>query len=178
MFLSPLEDGVYIRGGRSFKLPPSFWVFASTKTVDDIKDDHSKCSDFYSRLVHGVISLENHDDDLSTEQKKLENIYIGISMILSIFPDVREVSKTVLGIFAALKEAKMREIRHFIEAFKNVQYGQITVRNIPEFKLGHINIDATYIANHLIIEKDHYKQKANRGMIPIIGSLGKDWTVQ
>ena len=170
MFLSPLEDGVYIRGGKSFKLPPTYWVFACTEELEQLKKQN-KGSDFCSRLTRGAISLDNQTDDQSVEQKRIENIYVGVSMILSIIPDVREVSKTVLGIFATLKDARMREIRHFIETFRNVQYGRITVRNIPEFKLGNINIDVKYIADHLIIEKNSQETDTNRGMVPIISSL-------
>ena len=36
-FLSPLEDGVYVRGGKAFKLPPSFWVFAGTMSEKELR---------------------------------------------------------------------------------------------------------------------------------------------
>lgn len=169
VFLSPLEDGMYIRDGKAYKLPPSFWVFASTESEQEIKaKSKSKASDFCSRLTHGTISLEIPvtDDDNNSQQKQLENVYFGVSMILSIFPDIRQVSKTVLDIFAKeLKTARMREMRHFIEAFKSVQYGKITASNIPVFIHDNIKIDDNAINDYLAQEVQKPK------MIPIISAL-------
>lgn len=162
VFLAPLEDGMYIRGGKAFKLPPSFWVFASTQSEDEIKGK-SKASDFCSRLTHGMISLDISNP--GNPQKQLENVYFGVSMILSIFPDVRQVSSTVLKVLAEdLPLARMREIRHFIEAFENVQYGKISASNIPVFTSDNINIDDNKI------KKLVSDESTNLRMIPIVSS--------
>jgi hypothetical protein len=128
-FLTPLEDSVYIRGSKTFKLPPCFWIFASTQEEKEIKSQ-SKGSDFWSRLTHGTISLDSKATE--NDNRYLENVYVGVSMILSSFPDVMFVSEGVLEVFYMFEEhTKLREIRHFVEAFENVQYGKVKLSNMP-----------------------------------------------
>jgi hypothetical protein len=38
LFLAPLEDGVYMRGGNRFRIDPCIWIFAGTKTLKIDKD--------------------------------------------------------------------------------------------------------------------------------------------
>jgi len=128
-FLTPLEDSVYIRGSKTFKLPPCFWIFASTQGEQEIKGE-TKGSDFCSRLTHGIISLGSMGKE--NEKRYLENVYVGVAMILASFPDVMSVSDGVLEVFYQFEErTKLREIRHFVEAFENVQYGKVNLSNMP-----------------------------------------------
>ncbi len=166
VFLTPMEDGVYIRGGKTYKLPPSFWVFASTITEDDIKIRvDGKGSDFCSRLTYGMVSLDLPAHSTPDEQLKklLENIYFSVATIMQVFPDVREISQTVFDMLADhLIEARMRPIRHFIENFRSVQYGQITIGNIPYYDKDRISITKTDIDRYQGIED------RNLVMVPIL----------
>ena len=50
-FLSPLEDGIYVRNGKTFSLKPCVWIFAGTRLKDDARTDTQKLSDFKSRIT-------------------------------------------------------------------------------------------------------------------------------
>ena len=52
-----------------------------------------------------MISLEASPSDNSQEEQ-LENVYIGVSMIRLIFPDVTQISRAVLELFAELRKAR------------------------------------------------------------------------
>jgi hypothetical protein len=149
-FLAPLEDSVYIKGGRSFRLPPCFWVFASAQGKDEIRGVE-KGSDFISRLSNGTVSLSFDDFDRPpTDEERMENVYFGVAMVLSVFPDVREISKEVLQFFAEkLGKARMREIRHFVEKFHNVNMGRVTMKNVSSVDLDTIQIQKSDITSYL-----------------------------
>lgn len=70
-FLAPLEEGVYVRAGKTFHIDPCVWVFAGTerplkKNVKDKKgvndeentDKSIKASDFESRLTIPPLSIK------------------------------------------------------------------------------------------------------------------------
>lgn len=139
MFLSPLEDGKYNREGKSFRLPSCFWVFASTESGDIIRSK-MKGSDFVSRLTAGTISLDIQDKGA----RQIENIYMAVSIMLSIFPDVNRISREVLEIFSdKLVNARIRELRHFIEKFVDVQYGTVSLKNIPNQSSDNISFSSS-----------------------------------
>lgn len=57
LLLSPLWDGMFIVDGRSYRLEPGVWIFASTSRIDEIVG-FSKGSDFASRLNGPIIDLD------------------------------------------------------------------------------------------------------------------------
>ena len=158
-FLTPLEDGTYVHSGRTFNIRPCVWVFAGTRhpesddsqksnpTAVDTKPE--KGSDFASRLTLGVINVTNAsavntEDSLdeassrrlaksSIDMRAIEQVYLGVSTLRHEFPDVRQVSEVVLRAFWELPhEATVREIKHFVRRFRDIQYGEVTARSVPD----------------------------------------------
>lgn len=57
LLLSPLWDGTFIIDGRSYRLNPAVWIFASTEPLEDLVEK-IKGSDFASRLSGPIIQLD------------------------------------------------------------------------------------------------------------------------
>lgn len=131
-FLAPLEEGNYTRGGNTFHVAPAVWIFASTVGLADLRSQ-DKGSDFVSRLTLGEIDL--HAPVGVNSRKSTENVYLGVALIKSIYPDVRLVSKKVLQAFENIsKETGVRQLRYFVASLRNIQYGRVTMSNVP-FKM-------------------------------------------
>jgi hypothetical protein len=127
-FLSPLEDGLYSRGGRKYVIPPCVWIFAGTARPSDPTDKSNKASDFASRLTMEEIDLTTTSEPL----EKFEGIYRGVAMIQTAFPDVRQISRKFLEAMYRLKpEVTARELRNYLKNLEGVQYGRVAYRNIP-----------------------------------------------
>ena len=132
-FLTPLQDGEYIRGGRVIRIKPCAWVFAGT--LDGQGGTSTKRSDFESRL-----SLEPQTFEPTAYEKRsalhLERVYLGVAILKRTFPDVRTVSEKVLRLFYSLPETcGVRDLAHFVESFFDIQHGKVRARNVPEERL-------------------------------------------
>jgi hypothetical protein len=133
-FLTPLEDGIYVRAEKIFHIEPCFWLFAGTKTNDDSKSGSTsqsgnKWSDLRSRLTLPNINLDETKQDI----KRLETVYIGVSMLVATFPDVRWVSIKILTLFwllGGIKDLRMRQLVQFIRSFFDIQRGRVTSANV------------------------------------------------
>ncbi len=132
-FLTPIEDGLYMRGGKVFHIAPCVWVFSGTE-VPASPDDHDrgrslKGSDFKSRLTLGVVKIERNESHLRVQT---ENVYRAVAMIRGEFPDVRYVSEGVLKLFLCLEEnISVRQMKNLVKSFVNIQYGKILTTNVP-----------------------------------------------
>jgi hypothetical protein len=147
-FLTPLEDGTYVRNGRVFTIKPCMWIFAGThnpryaeEESGHEKEKAEKGSDFASRLTLDVVDLDwinsgrggSAEDPATRGLRALENVDLGVSQLRSEFPDVRKVSELVLRAFWELSStARARDIKHFVRRFKDVQYGRVTSANVPD----------------------------------------------
>lgn len=59
-------------------------------------------------------------------------MYLGVSQLRVEFPDVRRLSEHALRAFWELPlSARVRDIKHFVRRFENIQYGRVTSRNVP-----------------------------------------------
>ena len=58
-FLSPLEEGTYVRAEKSFHIGPAVWLFAGTR----FEATKPKAVDFQSRLTQGIVPLGTLDED-------------------------------------------------------------------------------------------------------------------
>jgi hypothetical protein len=130
-FLAPLEEHVYVRAGKTFHIDPCVWVFAGTERPSSQKgkrrDRSEKAGDFESRLTLEPLDLGvgNRSED------NVEKVYLGVSLLRGAFPDVRRVSKKVLEAFYNLPpNLEAREIKHFVESFVDIQYGEVRTRNL------------------------------------------------
>jgi hypothetical protein len=144
-FLAPLEEGIYIRRGKYFSLKPCIWVFAGTKLESEDMSAGEKLSDFESRmeLIEKIDykSLESHcKDSIETtilrNQARLEQVYLGATLIKNHYSDVREISEEVLRQFYGMDPANApaRKIRKMATSLSNVQYGRITRKNCTNWE--------------------------------------------
>jgi len=140
-FLAPLEDGVYIRRGKTFSLKPCVWVFAGTR-LDENLETGEKLSDFKSRVTMieeiDFKSLNSRITDTKRlgDEARLEQVYLGATMIGKHFSDVQEVSKEILQWFYKQDPSKQpaRRIRKHAASLRNVQYGKITRANCEDWE--------------------------------------------
>jgi hypothetical protein len=128
-FLSPLEDGTFYRDGKKYYLRPCVWLFATT-AKPTTTDPDDKWLDFESRL-----SIEQLDLTDGEPQAKsyIENVYRGVAMIQAAFPDVGEISECLLRMLGGVPvKIEPRKLRKIIRSFENVQYGQVSLSNVPK----------------------------------------------
>lgn len=143
-FLTPLEDGYYVRRGIKFHINPCIWLFASTDlpnrqmTSSTHSDDRSdKGSDFLSRLSHGPVYLSSRPNvetmDDEREQQSLEMVYRGIALAKSVIPDLNEVHVSVLEVLRGIprqipletrREFPVRELRKLLSQHLEVNRGR------------------------------------------------------
>jgi hypothetical protein len=130
-FLAPLEEHVYVRAGKTFHIDPCVWVFAGTERptpqLESTRDKSDKASDFESRLTLPPVDLKVG----TAVEDQVEKVYLGVSLLRQVFPDVRRVSKKVLQAFHTLpRNLEARKMRHFVESFIDIQYGEVRARNV------------------------------------------------
>jgi len=148
-FLAPMEDGAYVRNGLSYRINPCAWVFAGTddprrtlrgsrgnqRTPPNAQERVEKGSDFAARLTLKVFDLRPADLDRDLTRmtlRVLEHVYIGALLLRAEFPDVRRVSQEVLWAFGSLPaDTRVRDIKHFVRRFENIQYGEVRSNNVP-----------------------------------------------
>jgi hypothetical protein len=149
-FLAPIEEGTYVRRGRTFSLKPCIWIFVGTRSkeekgkstdmMDKIKIQGEKFSDFNSRMTlreeidyKSLYSKGKNKNERNRieHEAKLEQLYLGAVLIRTYFPDVNEVSLNILKYLYNQKpeEESSRELRNIIRSLRNVQYGRITCNN-------------------------------------------------
>ena len=139
-FLAPLEEGVYVRAGKTFHIEPCVWVFAGTEIPtqnQETKSDKSdKASDFESRLTLEPLDLKIRvTDSVEKNEAKVEKIYLGVSLLRAWFPDVRRVSTKVLRAFHTLPpEMEARELKNFVRYFTGIRYSEVRANSVPREK--------------------------------------------
>ncbi len=152
-FLAPLEDSVYVRAEKKFHIDPCFWIFAGT--IKNGAEKKEKWKDFNSRLTLSDIELlipeekkfqESKDEDPGEIEeswyecgdprlklKRLEMVYIGSSVLISTFDDIREISEKVLFLFWILggkKDMTIRQFVQFVKGSQDIQQGRVISKNI------------------------------------------------
>jgi hypothetical protein len=141
-FLAPLEEGSYVRRGSAFNLKPCVWLFAGTDLEGASGKKGDKVEDFKSRMTviaqFDYQSLSRRRDDATLiDDARLEQVYLGASLIRQLYPDVGLVSASVLEVFHKLDPAKTpaRTIRKLIRLLRSVQYGKITEKNCGPWEM-------------------------------------------
>ncbi len=165
-FLTPVEEGVYMRRGRVFRIAPCLWIFSGTEdpvNPDDPNRDRSlKGSDFKSRLTLGVISTEEKPRNSSIY--RTQNVYRAVAIIRSEFPDVRYVSKRVLKFFMCMMgNISVRKMKNTIKSFVNVQYGKLLTINIPEEVVSRL-------VEENLFDEEYYRRNTKEGPSVVIVS--------
>jgi cytidylate kinase len=144
-FLAPLEEGIYVRRGMNLSLKPCVWIFAGTDMRADETKKKEKMSDFESRMdMIARIDFKSLTSEYKGEEgekqlrdeARLEQVYLGASMIKSFFPEVQEISVEILQKFHKLNPTKSptRKIRRLASLLHNVQYGKVTVDNCDNWE--------------------------------------------
>jgi hypothetical protein len=147
LFLDPIEDSCYVRGGKTFHLKPCIWIFAGTERPvlgKPDRDKETKALDFESRLTFPE-PLSLAIDESNSEQVaelRLERVYVGVTHINWYFPDVKWVCEDVLKLFHSLPpDLSVRDLDHLVRSFVNVQFGVIKNKNIPHEWLKRLKVD-------------------------------------
>ena len=135
MFLSPLEEGTFMRGGKIYPIKPFVWVFVGTEKPSQMYTEKErrtiKAVDFESRLDLPALFFKKNEDDSENVISRTERVYLGVSLLRSFYPDVQKVSAKVLRTFHSLPDLEIRDLKHFVKAFENIQYGKVISSNIP-----------------------------------------------
>ena len=133
-FLAPLEDGYYVRGGNRLQLHPCIWLFAGTADENAIRD-HSKGSDFLSRMSQGVVNLTICPRQEGGLQS-LEMVYLGLSLVRTLHPDLRKARESVVTLLRQIDpNSSVRSLRSFLSRNMHVVYGQAEWRHPAAFVL-------------------------------------------
>jgi hypothetical protein len=148
-FLSPLEDGVYVRGGKVFHIDPCLWIFSGTKdpSLNDANTSAEsraaeKKSDFVSRLSMGIMDIRRPP---GSTKGNIENVYMGVNIIINEFPDVRYISDKILKLFHALPtDVGVRTIKNLVKSFRDIQYGEVWTKNINVTKTKNVMGEEIY----------------------------------
>ncbi len=127
-FLSPLEEGVYIRAEKSFHIGPAVWLFATTK----FNREEPKAPDFESRLTGGVVPLSAPHEDPEGDSTKLERVYLAASLLKATFPEIEFITEDVLDLFRRLPgDLSTRRITQLAANFRDVRRRKVVSENIP-----------------------------------------------
>jgi len=153
-FLSVLEDGSYVRDGKTFHLEPCVWIFAGTQQLErderekeNKEKETQKGSDLASRLGLGTLKLNPSKQIVKSPQLilnlnpaaqtaesllRLERVYLGAVHLRRQF-SVTKVSEPVLKAFRDLPmQTRVRDIVHFVENFVDIQYNEVRSENVPK----------------------------------------------
>lgn len=106
-FLTPLEDGYYVRRGNKRHIFPCVWLFVGTSTIEKIIASNSKGSDFASRMTLEHMNI----GEVPLDEKAylwLENVYVGAFVARNEFPGLMTLHREVLQVLAsfATRETK------------------------------------------------------------------------
>jgi len=127
-FLSPLEEGVYVRAEKSFPIGPAVWLFAATK----FDRGALKALDFESRLTRGIVPLSAPSEDPEGDAIKLERVYLAASLLKNVFREIEFIGEDVLDLFSRLPEDfSTRRITQLASNFRNVRRRKVLSENIP-----------------------------------------------
>ncbi len=146
-FLSPIEEGVYLRRGNAFRLQPCVWIFAGTTADEPVSARLEKQRDIRSRMTMirdiGYASLKEETireigqsswqefKDKFDRQAHLEQVYLAATIMRKQYSDIQMVSYEVLKRFhdEDLSKSTARSIANKVADLRNVQYGRVTRKN-------------------------------------------------
>jgi hypothetical protein len=168
-FLAPLEEKVFIQNGQPHPIQSCGWLFAGTKDPRE-EPKESKGPDFYSRLTVKPLTLrvETSEED----RARLENVYLGVSLIRATYADVRFVSEKIVKMFHGIRTTTsgreeaaavcVRDIEQFVRLLDEVQYGQVRDRNVRSDVIAGIG-------NRFGIVAAAWKREKDGALIKIVG---------
>jgi len=134
-FLAPLEEGTYVRKGQTYEIKPCVWIFVGTPAAVGA----GKYEDFATRMAYhqsidyrSLVQNCGQRNDMKERIKreaKLEQIYIGASLIHHCHPGVEWVKLEILHRFYLHEplENPARRIRRQVEQIRNVRNGRIAL---------------------------------------------------
>ena len=127
-FLSPLEEGLYVRAEKSFHIGPAVWLFAATA----FDRTRLKALDFESRLTRGILPLSAPHGDPEDDSAKLERVYLASSLLKKSFPEIEFIAEDVLDLFRRLPgDISTRRLTQLAANFKDVKRRKVLSENIP-----------------------------------------------
>ncbi len=157
LLLSPMWDGLFKSEGYTNKIDPCVWIFAGTKSKDEILH-LPKGRDFISRINGPIIDIDFLDDaarakvreaepreqdrqkelidairDLKRgEERRTEIVYQTVNLLNREYDPIMEIEREVLELFSNILPLNgIRSLRIFVSRFKNVKKGIIRRENVP-----------------------------------------------
>lgn len=119
LFLTPLDDGYYVRGGLKLPIRPCLWFFAGTRRPgagggsSSPVVSNTKASDFMSRMTLDEINLDG--DEREKQEHQLEMVYLGLTLARGIYPDLSRATQQVIDTLASIKiGVAARSLRTFL----------------------------------------------------------------
>jgi hypothetical protein len=101
-FLTPLEDGFYMRAGTKRFIKPCVWLFVGTTPVGDVRHKSGKGSDFVSRMSLDPMDISAVPKD-ERDYLHIENIYVGAFVARREFPGLMRLDRDVVALLAAFR---------------------------------------------------------------------------
>lgn len=151
LLLDPLWTGLFMYNGKTFKLKPGVWIFASTVEEKKLKGKDDKGSDFISRLNGPIVKLdpdkisikryEDLIDNSNNGTKKFkgvrtpqtEYIYILVYLLNDKWGPINKIQKDVLKMFFHLEPSNgFRSLEFFADIFEGIEGGKVVASNVPK----------------------------------------------
>lgn len=112
-FLTPLENGYYVRGGHRFHIDPCLWLFVGTADEPAVRAQ-TKGSDFLSRMTFDTLDMRG-EADLPVYALQ-ENLLVGAALAVSRYSQLDRLHRQVVQDLAGLPATtSVRDIKHLIE---------------------------------------------------------------
>lgn len=130
LFQAAVKSGAYTRSNWDHVrfLKPAVWIFKGNP------EDKSESERLMPVLTHGFFDLTTPLSLSASDEEslvKLENVYVGVSILRRHYPDVTDVSVHVLKAFAAVDPAtRGRQLSLVIKHLRHVQLGSVTEKNL------------------------------------------------
>ncbi|HYA43832.1 MAG TPA: AAA family ATPase [Syntrophobacteraceae bacterium] len=103
LLLSPIWDGSFIRDGKTYRILPAVWVFASTASIKWLvgsdKNGTNKGSDFVSRINGPIIQLDQIQDKGSQLLDLLSKLRKEVAAGSDKVDELYQTYKTLPGVF-------------------------------------------------------------------------------
>lgn len=182
LLLSPIWDGVFLREGRTYKIQPAVWIFASTGKLSDIAiSGVNKGSDFLSRLNGPIIELnaifDKNNNSLNDQVEKAKQDIMSNLPILNkdaekyqnIFPSFQGQFRTeqvYLAINMLNRHEPISSIqKEVIDLFQNL-FPMNGFRSLEFFISKFNNIERGIVTCANVPTNDEYKELNRHIVLP------------
>lgn len=110
-----------------------------SKKMDDFKNDlvmNRGNKTKHKSAYHDIILSENEEYENLSSQIRLDQVYIGVSLLNQVWGPIEEIEKKVLQLFYDIIPVNgFRSLQFFVHKFKNIQKRRVSYdANVPKLK--------------------------------------------